>query len=73
MVRDRSVSAKVFEAVVHIVMICVVLLTLLPVIHVISISFSNAAARCSSWIICIIPHAIRKEHSRGSMVCIWVF
>ncbi len=44
MVRDRSVSAKVFEAVVHIVMICVVLLTLLPVIHVISISFSSAAA-----------------------------
>ena len=44
MVRDRSISAKVFEAVVHIVMICVVLLTLLPVIHVISISFSSAAA-----------------------------
>ena len=44
MVRDRSVSAKVFEAVVHIVMVCVVLLTLLPVIHVISISFSSAAA-----------------------------
>lgn len=44
MVRDRSVSAKVFEAIVHIVMICVVLLTLLPVIHVISISFSSAAA-----------------------------
>lgn len=44
MVRDRSVSAKVFETVVHIVMICVVLLTLLPVIHVISISFSSAAA-----------------------------
>ena len=44
MVRDRSISAKVFEAVVHIVMIRVVLLTLLPVIHVISISFSSAAA-----------------------------
>ena len=44
MVRDRSISAKVFEAVVHIVMICIVLLTLLPVIHVISISFSSAAA-----------------------------
>lgn len=44
MVRDRSVSAKVFEVVVHIVMVFVLLITLLPVIHVISISFSSTQA-----------------------------
>lgn len=44
MVRDRSASAKVFDTVVHIVMILIVLATLLPVLHVISISFSSTGA-----------------------------
>ena len=44
MVRDRSLSGRTFTAVVHVVMVFVLLITLLPVIHVISISFSSAAA-----------------------------
>lgn len=44
MVKDNSLSGRVFGAVVHVVMIAVVLVTLLPVIHVIAISFSDKYA-----------------------------
>lgn len=44
MVKDDSLSAKVFSAVVHITMIIVLIATLVPVVHVISISFSSSNA-----------------------------
>lgn len=44
MVKDDSLSAKVFSAVVHIAMLVVLIATLVPVIHVISISFSSSNA-----------------------------
>ncbi|MCI9456620.1 MAG: carbohydrate ABC transporter permease [Oscillospiraceae bacterium] len=44
MVKDESLSAKVFTVVVHVTMIVVLIATLVPVIHVISISFSSSDA-----------------------------
>lgn len=44
MVKDDSLSGKVFTVVVHVTMIVVLIATLVPVIHVISISFSSSNA-----------------------------
>ena len=44
MVKDDSLSAKIFTVVVHVVMAVVLIATLVPVIHVISISFSSSNA-----------------------------
>jgi putative aldouronate transport system permease protein len=44
MIRDRSLSSKVLDSIVHAMMIIVVLITLVPVLHVISISFSSSNA-----------------------------
>ncbi|MGI5900078.1 MAG: carbohydrate ABC transporter permease [Christensenellales bacterium] len=44
MIRDKSLSSKVMDIIVHMTMIIVVLITLVPVLHVISISFSSSDA-----------------------------
>src|SRR5690554_4546145 len=41
MVRDKSMSSKILDAVTHTMMILVLLATLLPFIHIVVISFSN--------------------------------
>jgi len=44
MVKDDSLSSRVFSVVVHVVMLVILIVTLVPVVHVISISFSSASA-----------------------------
>lgn len=41
MVRDNSLSSKMLDAIVHIVMVLVVAVTLLPVLNVVAVSFSS--------------------------------
>ncbi|MFD2114632.1 carbohydrate ABC transporter permease [Paenibacillus yanchengensis] len=43
MVKDHSVSSRILDIVVHVVMISVVIITILPILHVVSISFSDPA------------------------------
>lgn len=44
MLRDRSLSSRMMDIIIHITMIFIVLVTLLPVIHVAAISLSSSSA-----------------------------